>query len=59
MNDRIAARAEDLRTSARRLPALFDRFGFSTGQARDVSKVACAFLTAPRATLEWLLESSR
>ncbi|MGJ6961563.1 terpene synthase family protein [Streptosporangium sp. G11] len=59
VNNRIAARAEDLRTSARRLPALFDRFGFSTGQARDVSKVACAFLTAPRAQLEWLLESSR
>ncbi|MEU3163230.1 terpene synthase family protein [Streptosporangium sp. NPDC006930] len=59
VNDRIAARAEDLRTSARRLPTLFDRFGFSTGQARDVSKVACAFLTAPRAQLEWLLESSR
>lgn len=59
VNDRIAARAEDLRTSARRLPTLFDRFGLSTGQARDVSKVACAFLTAPRAQLEWLLESSR
>ncbi|MGC5011202.1 terpene synthase family protein [Streptosporangium sp. DT93] len=59
VNDRIAARAEDLRTSARRLPALFDRFGFSTSQARDVSKVACAFLSAPRAQLEWLLESSR
>ncbi|MER5627184.1 terpene synthase family protein [Streptosporangium sp. NPDC002544] len=59
VNDRIAARAEDLRISARRLPALFDRFELSIGQAREVSKVACAFLAAPRAQLEWLLESSR
>ncbi|MEV4381137.1 terpene synthase family protein [Streptosporangium sp. NPDC049644] len=59
VNDRIAVRAEDLRISARRLPALFDRFELSTGQAREVSKVACAFLAAPRAQLEWLLESSR
>lgn len=59
VNDRIAERAEDLRTAAMRLPGLFDRFGLSPAQARDASKVACAFLGAPRAQLEWLLESSR
>ncbi|MDP9845318.1 terpene synthase family protein [Streptosporangium lutulentum] len=59
VNDRIAARSNDLRTATRRLPGLFDRFGISTGQARDLSRVACAFLAAPRAQLEWLLESSR
>ncbi|SFJ21399.1 hypothetical protein SAMN05216275_107100 [Streptosporangium canum] len=59
VNDRIAERAEDLRAAAMRLPELFDRLGLSPAQARDVSKVACAFLSAPRAQLEWLLESSR
>ncbi|MEV7009358.1 terpene synthase family protein [Streptosporangium sp. NPDC051022] len=59
VNDRIAERAEDLRAAARRLPGLFDRFGLSPVQARNASKVACAFLAAPRAQLEWLLESSR
>jgi hypothetical protein len=59
VNDRIATRAEDLRTATRRLPRLFDRFGIPAGQARDISRVACAFLAAPRAQLEWLLESSR
>ncbi|MGV9778375.1 terpene synthase family protein [Streptosporangium sp. NPDC003464] len=59
VNDRIAERAQDLRAAAMRLPGLFDRFGLSPAQARDVSKVACAFLSAPRAQLEWLLESSR
>ncbi|GHH63031.1 hypothetical protein GCM10017673_03220 [Streptosporangium violaceochromogenes] len=59
VNDRIAERAEDLRAAARRLPRLFDEFGLSPVEARDASKVACAFLTAPRAQLEWLLESSR
>jgi Terpene synthase family 2, C-terminal metal binding len=59
VNDRIAARSKDLRTATRRLPGLFDRLGISAGQARDLSRVACAFLAAPRAQLEWLLESSR
>ncbi|MEU9834852.1 terpene synthase family protein [Streptosporangium sp. NPDC048047] len=59
VSDRIAERAEDQRAAARRLPRLFDRFALSPAQARDVSKVACAFLAAPRAQLEWLLESSR
>ncbi|GAA3119083.1 terpene synthase family protein [Streptosporangium carneum] len=59
VNDRIAERAEDLRAAARRLPGLFDEFGLSPLQARNASRVACAFLTAPRAQLEWLLESSR
>ncbi|MFJ2029163.1 terpene synthase family protein [Streptosporangium sp. NPDC087985] len=59
VNDRIAERAEDLRTAAMRLPEMFDRFGLRAAQARDLSKVACAFLSAPKAQLEWLLESSR
>ncbi|WP_433255065.1 terpene synthase family protein [Streptosporangium sp. CA-135522] len=59
VNDRIAERAGDLRAAAMRLPELFDRFGLPPARARDVSKVACAFLAAPRAQLEWLLESSR
>ncbi|MFF5204841.1 terpene synthase family protein [Streptosporangium sp. NPDC000396] len=59
VNDRIAERAEDLRAAAGRLPDLFDRFGVSPGQADDAGKVARAFLVAPRAQLEWLLESSR
>ncbi|MFF4417280.1 terpene synthase family protein [Streptosporangium sp. NPDC001559] len=59
VNDRIAERAEDLRAAARRLPGLFDEFGLTPVEARNASKVACAFLTAPRAQLEWLLESER
>ncbi|WP_326821224.1 terpene synthase family protein [Streptosporangium sp. NBC_01756] len=59
VNDRIAERAGDLRAAAIRLPEMFDRFGIPAAQARDLSKVACAFLAAPRAQLEWLLESSR
>ncbi|MER7129326.1 terpene synthase family protein [Streptosporangium saharense] len=59
VNDRIAERAEDLRAAARRLPGLFDAFGLTPVEARNASKVACAFLTAPRAQLEWLLESRR
>ena len=59
VNDRIAARSKDLRTAARRLPGLFDQLGIPAGRARDLSRVACAFLAAPRAQLEWLLESSR
>ncbi len=59
VNDRITERAEDLRAAARRLPGLFDEFALSPVQARNASKVACAFLAAPRAQLEWLLESGR
>lgn len=53
--DRIAERCHDMAGAARRLP-LDD---LPPGTARDVSKVACAYLAAPRAHLDWLLESSR
>ncbi|MEV0592556.1 terpene synthase family protein [Nonomuraea cavernae] len=53
--DRIAERCGDMREAAGRLP--LDAFGPRT--ARDVSKVACAYLAAPRAHLDWLMESAR
>lgn len=53
--DRIAERCHDMHVAARRLP-LGD---VDPKTARDVSKVACAFLAAPRAHLDWLLESTR
>lgn len=53
--DRIAGRCQDMNRAARRLP-LDD---LPPKAARDVSKVACAYLAAPRAHLDWLLESSR
>ncbi|MBF8189873.1 hypothetical protein ITP53_29940 [Nonomuraea sp. K274] len=53
--DRIAGRCQDMRQAARRLP-LDD---LAPKEARDVSKVACAYLAAPRAHLDWLLESTR
>ncbi|WP_187368299.1 terpene synthase family protein [Nonomuraea terrae] len=53
--DRIAERCQDMRQAALRLP--LDDLDLKT--ARDVSKVACAYLAAPRAHLDWLLESKR
>lgn len=53
--DRIAERCQDMRHAALRLP--LDDLHPTT--ARDVSKVACAYLAAPRAHLDWLLESDR
>jgi hypothetical protein len=53
--DRIAERCQDMHRAARRLP--LDELG--PRAARDVSKVACAYLAAPRAHLDWLVESAR
>ncbi len=53
--DRIAERCRDMQEAARQLP--LDDLAPRT--ARDVSKVACAYLAAPRAHLDWLMESSR
>ncbi|MFG3440649.1 terpene synthase family protein [Nonomuraea sp. NPDC047897] len=53
--DRIAERCEDMRRAAGRLP--LDELG--PRAARDVSKVACAYLAAPRAHIDWLVESAR
>lgn len=53
--DRVAERCAEMSDAARRLPL----DGLDPGTARDVSKVACAYLGAPRAHLDWLLESPR
>lgn len=53
--DRIAERCADMRLAARRLR--LDELDQLT--ARNVAKVACAYLAAPRAHLDWLLESAR
>lgn len=53
--DRVAERCGDMHEAAKALP-LGD---VDPKTARDVSKVACAVLAAPRAHLDWLLESSR
>ncbi|WP_308250517.1 terpene synthase family protein [Nonomuraea rhizosphaerae] len=53
--DRIAERCQDMHDAVLRLPldTLTPRL------ARDVSKVACAYMAAPRAHLDWLMESTR
>ncbi|MFC7720521.1 terpene synthase family protein [Nonomuraea recticatena] len=53
--DRIAGRCADMRAAARRLP--LDTLPVKV--ARDVSKVACAYLTAPRAHIDWITETER
>ncbi|UBU16559.1 terpene synthase family protein [Nonomuraea gerenzanensis] len=53
--DRITGRCQDMRKAAKRLPL----GELEPKAARDVSKVACAYLAAPRAHLDWLLESQR
>ncbi len=53
--DRIEERCADMRDAARLLP--LDEL--EPKEARDASKVACAYLAAPRAHLDWLLESAR
>ncbi|MER6945496.1 terpene synthase family protein [Nonomuraea sp. NPDC000554] len=53
--DRIAERCHDMQRAVRRLPL----DALAPKAARDVSKVACAYLAAPRAHLDWLLESTR
>ncbi|MFF5107948.1 hypothetical protein [Streptosporangium sp. NPDC000509] len=57
--DGVATRMEELWTAARAIPALVERhdLGFTAG--REATRVACAFLTIPRAYLEWLLETPR
>ncbi|MBB2911943.1 hypothetical protein FHS43_003223 [Streptosporangium becharense] len=57
--DRVGDRMEELWTAARAVPLLLDGHGLGFGASREVMRVACAFLTIPRAYLEWLLESSR
>ncbi|MFJ2029166.1 terpene synthase family protein [Streptosporangium sp. NPDC087985] len=57
--DRVVARMEELWTAARAVPTVVERHGLGLAASREVIQVACAFLTIPRAYLEWLLESSR
>ncbi len=53
--DRIVERCHDMHRAAKRIPLE----ALTPQQSRDVSKVACAYLAAPRAHLDWLLESNR
>jgi hypothetical protein len=57
--DRIAERASEVQAAARQLPATFSRLGLDAESARRTSEVAEVFLAAPRAHLDWLLESGR
>ncbi|WP_326821226.1 terpene synthase family protein [Streptosporangium sp. NBC_01756] len=57
--DRVTARMEELWTAARTVPPVLERHGLGFTASREVTQVVCAFLTIPRAYLEWLLESSR
>ncbi|GAA3408694.1 hypothetical protein GCM10018952_06740 [Streptosporangium vulgare] len=57
--DRVATRVEELWTAARAIPALTERHGLGFAASREVTRVACAFLTIPRAYLERLLETPR
>ncbi|MGJ6961561.1 hypothetical protein ACSDR0_06575 [Streptosporangium sp. G11] len=57
--DRVATRMEELWTAARAIPALTERHGLGFAASREVTRVACAFLTIPRAYLELLLEIPR
>ncbi|MEU4534624.1 hypothetical protein AB0G15_07145 [Streptosporangium sp. NPDC023825] len=57
--DRVATRMEELWTAARAIPALTERHDLGFAASREVTGVACAFLTIPRAYLEWLLETPR
>ncbi|GAA4185980.1 hypothetical protein GCM10022252_17220 [Streptosporangium oxazolinicum] len=57
--DRVATRVEELWTAARAIPALTERHDLGLTLSLEVTRVACAFLTIPRAYLEWLLETPR
>jgi hypothetical protein len=57
--DRVVARMEELWTAARAIPLLLERHDLGFAASREVTRVVCAFLTIPRAYLEWFLESSR
>ncbi|MEU9834850.1 hypothetical protein AB0D67_25240 [Streptosporangium sp. NPDC048047] len=59
VTDRLVERMDDLWTAARMIPQVVERRGLDTAAAREVIQVTCAFLTIPRAYLEWLLESPR
>ncbi|MBG0816219.1 terpene synthase family protein [Planomonospora sp. ID82291] len=55
--ERLVARTEELWTAALTVPVLVERHGLGLAAGRDVTRVACAFLTVSRAHLEHLRES--
>jgi len=57
--DQITWRSYDVQAAARSLPAEFTRLKLDPPMVRAVSKLACGLLAAPRAHLDWLLESNR
>ncbi|MBG0821869.1 hypothetical protein HS048_14095 [Planomonospora sp. ID91781] len=57
--ERLVARMEELWTAAWTVPVLVERHGLGPAAGRDVTRVACAFLTVSRAHLEHLLDSCR
>ncbi|WP_433255070.1 terpene synthase family protein [Streptosporangium sp. CA-135522] len=57
--DRVVARMEELWTAARAISPVVERHSLGFVASGEVIQVACAFLTIPRAYLEWLLESPR
>jgi hypothetical protein len=57
--DQITWRSYDVQAAARSLPAEFTRLKLDPPTVRAVSKLACGLLAAPRAHLDWLLESGR
>lgn len=59
VNDQITERIAQMQAAARALPSEFARLQMDPGSARGASKVACALLGAPRAHLEWIMESGR
>ncbi|MFC4059701.1 hypothetical protein ACFOWE_15460 [Planomonospora corallina] len=55
--ERLVVRMEELWTAARAVPVLVERHGLGLATGRDVTRVACVFLTLSRAHLERLLET--
>ena len=56
---RIAERAPELAAAARQLPTTYQRVGFDAEAAARADAVAETLVAAPRAYLDWLLESGR
>ncbi|MEO5875150.1 MAG: terpene synthase family protein [Streptosporangiaceae bacterium] len=59
VNERILVRAQDVQAAARSLPAEFTRLRVDPVTVREVSRLVCGLLGAPRAHLDWLLECGR
>lgn len=57
--DRIVHRAADVTSAARVLPEALDRLALSDAEQAAAARVVTVLLDAPRAHLDWLLESGR